>query len=87
MSYGADYDEINKIFTFGSTPVEASAFTRNSAVVTAILLLIAFTSLTMTFMSDRKTKSPVVYLLQALVASLSVGFSTIYVSNFVGVYI
>ena len=52
-----------------------------------LLLLLAFGSLSMALLGDVKQKSAVSYTLNAIVASISIGLSAIYVSNYVGVYI
>ena len=39
------------------------------------------------FLGDKSGRHPVTFTLNAIIASLSIGFASIYVSNFVGVYI
>lgn len=70
-----------------SSPVESSPFTTYTTVFTVLLLLLAFGSLSMALLGDVKQKSAVSYTLNAIVASISIGLSAIYVSNYVGVYI
>ncbi|RCK65025.1 hypothetical protein Cantr_00769 [Candida viswanathii] len=84
---GAPYNEYAKLFDINSSPVQLSAITNATTIFTALLLLISFGSLAMALLGDVKKKNPVVYILNAIVASVSVGLSAVYVSNFVGVYI
>lgn len=87
VSTGAPYNEYAKLFDINSTPVQLSSITSTTTIFTALLLLICFGSLAMALLGDVKKKNPVVYLLNAIIASISVGLSAVYVSNFVGVYI
>ncbi|KAG2734140.1 hypothetical protein G9P44_002146 [Scheffersomyces stipitis] len=87
MSHGESYSEYTRIYSLESSPVEASAVTRSSALLTLLLLVIAFFSLSLALIGDRKKKSPLAYIVYAAVASLSIGYGSVCVSNFVGVYI
>ena len=86
-SLGAPYNEYASLYDVGSSPVESSPFTAYTTVFTVLLLLLAFGSLSMALLGDVKQKSAVSYTLNAIVASISIGLSAIYVSNYVGVYI
>ncbi|EGW31068.1 uncharacterized protein SPAPADRAFT_62993 [Spathaspora passalidarum NRRL Y-27907] len=84
---GAPFEEYIQLFSQESSPVQLHAVTTNTTIFTAVLILIAFGSLSLIFLGDVKNKGLVNYVLNSLVASLAVGLSSIYISNFVGVYI
>ena len=86
-SLGALYNEYARLYDVGSSPVESSPFTTYTTVFTVLLLLLSFGSLSMALLGDVKKKNPVGYTLNAIIASISIGLSAIYVSNYVGVYI
>lgn len=86
-STGAPCNEYAKLFDINSSPVQLSSITSATTIFTALLLLISFGSLAMALLGDVKKKSPIVYLLNAIIASIAVGLSAVYVCNFVGVYI
>ncbi|CAN3374820.1 hypothetical protein DIURU_002203 [Diutina rugosa] len=81
---GESYEKYSKLFHVESVPVKID----NSASVakTLGLLILAFTSLALMFVGDKK-RNPVAVIVNAAVASLAVGLSAVYVSNFVGVYV
>ncbi|KAL6451346.1 hypothetical protein SBY92_002686 [Candida maltosa Xu316] len=87
MSSSEEYNEFSRLFFSGSSPVELSNITTSTIIFTVTLVLLSFGSLANALLGDVKKKNPIVYLLNAIVASISIGLSAIYVSNFVGVYI
>lgn len=84
---GESYELYASIFASESSPVELHQFSTFSALFTLLLVLIAFASLSMTLLGDVKKKSLVSYLSNSIIASISVALGSIYIANFVGVYI
>ncbi|KAK6201241.1 uncharacterized protein RJT21DRAFT_120291 [Scheffersomyces amazonensis] len=84
-SYGASYLKYSTDFTTGSHPVNFSSVTPLTAIYTLTLIILAFGSLSLAFIG--KSKSPITFIFYALIASLSIGYGSISVSNYVGVYI
>ncbi|CAH2355162.1 putative dolichyl-diphosphooligosaccharide-protein glycosyltransferase subunit OST5 [[Candida] railenensis] len=52
-----------------------------------ILTILAFASLSLAFLGDKRTQSAFSYTFYALGASLSIGLGSIYLSNTLGVYV
>lgn len=86
-NYGASYADYTREFTIESHPVQNTPQTTTTFLITTSLLLLAFGSLSMTLLGDVKSKKFVTYLFNSLIALVSIGFSAIYVMNYVGVYI
>ncbi|CAL1181309.1 unnamed protein product [Candida parapsilosis] len=83
---GIPYNEATQLF-HSSTPVVNSAITTTTTIFTIFLILLSFGSLSFNLLGDIKKKSFLSYLISATVAALSIGFSAVYVMNYVGVYI
>ncbi|CAN3356552.1 hypothetical protein DICA3_C03840 [Diutina catenulata] len=82
---GAAYEEYSKLFHVTSAPVEVND--SQVAFKALFFVVLAFISLSMVFIGDKKKQNPLAYVFNAAVASASIGLGTVYVSNFVGVYV
>ncbi|EGV61308.1 hypothetical protein CANTEDRAFT_116974 [Yamadazyma tenuis ATCC 10573] len=87
MSYGASYEQYNTLFLNEASEIHPSIVYRNLGLVTVLLLVLTLLSLATALMVNLKNKSHVSYLVSASIASLSIGFGSILLSNYVGVYI
>lgn len=84
---GASYEEYTKLFNFESVPLKENVIYEHLGFLTIILSIVAFFSLSLALLVNIKNKSHVSYVLNAIVASLSIGMGSILVSNYAGVYI
>mmetsp|Transcript_2128 Transcript_2128/g.2083 ORF Transcript_2128/g.2083 Transcript_2128/m.2083 type:complete len:88 (-) Transcript_2128:198-461(-) len=87
MSFGVSYEEYTRIFNFDSSPVAASTLSQYSTLFAVILVIIAFFSLSLALLVDKKSQSPFNYFFHAILASLSIGLGSVYVANSFGVYV
>lgn len=87
MPFGESYERYTRIFSFDSTPVTASALSGYSTIFAVILVIVAFFSLSLALLVDRKSQSPFSYFFHAILASLSVGLGSVYVANSFGIYV
>lgn len=78
------YAELEDLFKNKSLEIFPSAFQQQQTLITVVLVLLSFVSLSLAFLNR---SSPVKYFSSAAVASLSIGLGSIYVANFFGVYI
>ncbi|KAL7667130.1 hypothetical protein ABC855_g792 [[Candida] zeylanoides] len=85
MALGEPYEEYTRVFHYASHAVSGDS--SSDAFLALALILLAFVSLALALLGDKKTQSSLYYLAYSLVASLSIGLGSIYVSNTVGVYI
>ncbi|XYA00437.1 hypothetical protein QA089_002976 [Meyerozyma guilliermondii] len=83
--FGQSYEEYTNLYASGSSPIVPSD--KYSGIITVLLIIVAFISLSLALLVDKKAQSPVSYFTHATIASLAVGLGSIYVSNSVGVYI
>ncbi|KAK6456982.1 uncharacterized protein RJT20DRAFT_127095 [Scheffersomyces xylosifermentans] len=87
MGHGEPYANYTRIFSFESSPVTFSSVSRTAGFFNLLLLILTFLSLSLALIGDRKKKNPLAYIAYAAVASLSIGYGSISISNYVGVYI
>ncbi|KAG7195417.1 uncharacterized protein KQ657_003175 [Scheffersomyces spartinae] len=83
MSMGASYEDYSTLFYTRSIPVEPAGQAQSGYTI-ALLLVIALSAALLT---DVKSQSIRSYFTNALIASASIGYGAVAVSNYVGVYV
>ncbi|CCE79832.1 Piso0_002923 [Millerozyma farinosa CBS 7064] len=87
MVSNSNYEELSQIYKQRSVPIAPSPWSQHSTWVAALLTVIAFMSLSLALLVYSKSKSTGKFLFNAIIASLSIGVGSIYVSNNFGVYV
>lgn len=87
MSYGASYEQYSQLFAEQAKEITPSIIYQNLGLVTMLLLIVVFFSLSMAFLVFLKNKSHGSFVVSAAIASVSIGVGSILLSNYVGVYI
>lgn len=86
MSLGASYEEYTQLFAEAET-ITISAVYNHLGLVVALLGILGFFSTSFALLINLKNKNHISYVLNSLIASISIGLGAVMLSNYVGVYI